>query len=29
MGFASGALHAAEWIHGRKGFYEFAETLGK
>jgi 4-hydroxy-tetrahydrodipicolinate reductase len=26
-GFASGALHAAEWVRGRKGFYEFSETL--
>ena len=27
LGFAGGALHAAEWIKGRKGFYEFAATL--
>jgi 4-hydroxy-tetrahydrodipicolinate reductase len=27
MGFASGALHAAEWVCGKKGFYEFSETL--
>jgi 4-hydroxy-tetrahydrodipicolinate reductase len=27
IGFASGALHAAEWVRGRRGFYEFAETL--
>ena len=29
QGFASGALHAAEWIAGRKGFYEFSETLAR
>jgi 4-hydroxy-tetrahydrodipicolinate reductase len=29
LGFASGALHAAEWIRSRKGFHEFAETLGQ
>ena len=29
LGFASGALHAAEWIRGRKGFYEFGETLSR
>ena len=29
LGFASGALHAAEWIHTRKGFYEFSETLSQ
>jgi 4-hydroxy-tetrahydrodipicolinate reductase len=27
LGFAAGALHAAEWIAGRKGFHEFPETL--
>lgn len=27
MGFASGALHAAEWIRTRKGFHEFSATL--
>lgn len=27
FGFASGALHAAEWIRGKKGFYEFSEIL--
>ncbi len=27
LGFASGALKAAEWIRGKKGFYEFSETL--
>jgi len=26
-GFASGALHAAEWIRGKKGVYEFSEVL--
>ena len=26
-GFAVGAVYAAEWIVGRKGFYEFPETL--
>jgi 4-hydroxy-tetrahydrodipicolinate reductase len=26
-GFALGAVKAAEWIAGKKGFYEFAETL--
>lgn len=26
-GFAAGALHAANWIAGKKGVYEFAETL--
>lgn len=26
-GFALGAIHAAEWILGKKGVYEFAETL--
>jgi len=26
-GFALGALWAAQWIHGRKGFYEFSEAL--
>ncbi|MFC2131454.1 4-hydroxy-tetrahydrodipicolinate reductase [Bacteroidota bacterium] len=26
-GFASGAISAAEWIHGRKGFYQFNEML--
>jgi len=27
MGFASGALHAAEWIQSHRGFYEFSATL--
>jgi len=27
QGFASGALHAAEWVRGKKGFYEFSEVL--
>ena len=27
IGFASGALHAAEWIRGKKGIYEFSEVL--
>ena len=26
-GFASGALHAAEWVRGKKGLYEFSEVL--
>ncbi len=26
-GFASGAILAAEWIVGRKGFYEFADVM--
>ena len=26
-GFASGAVMAAEWLQGRKGFFEFSETL--
>ncbi len=26
-GFARGALKAAQWIRGRKGFYEFGEAL--
>lgn len=26
-GFASGAILAAEWIAGRKGFYEFADVM--
>ncbi len=27
LGFAEGALYAARWITGRKGFYSFAEVL--
>ena len=27
LGFAKGAMRAAEWIRGKKGFYEFSETL--
>ena len=27
QGFAAGALHAAEWVRGKKGFYEFSEVL--
>ncbi len=27
VGFANGALRAAEWVRGKKGLYEFAETL--
>ncbi|MCZ6489202.1 MAG: 4-hydroxy-tetrahydrodipicolinate reductase [Acidobacteria bacterium] len=27
LGFASGALHAAEWVRGKKGFYEFPDIL--
>jgi 4-hydroxy-tetrahydrodipicolinate reductase len=26
-GFAAGALLAAEWIVGKKGFYDFAEVI--
>jgi 4-hydroxy-tetrahydrodipicolinate reductase len=26
-GFAKGAIFAAEWVHEKKGFYEFAEIL--
>ena len=26
-GFARGALKAAQWIMGRKGFYEFSDVL--
>jgi 4-hydroxy-tetrahydrodipicolinate reductase len=26
-GFARGALKAADWIVGKKGFYEFSETI--
>ena len=28
-GFARGALQAARWIAGRRGFYEFSEILGE
>ncbi|MBX3120300.1 MAG: 4-hydroxy-tetrahydrodipicolinate reductase [Fimbriimonadaceae bacterium] len=28
-GFALGAVHAAEWVVGKSGFYEFGETLWK
>ena len=28
-GFARGALHAAQWIAGKKGFYEFAEIWSR
>jgi 4-hydroxy-tetrahydrodipicolinate reductase len=28
-GFASGAILAAEWIVGRKGFYEFTDVMGE
>ena len=27
LGLANGALRAAEWVHGKRGFYEFSETL--
>lgn len=27
LGFASGAVRAAEWIHGKTGFYEFPEIV--
>ena len=27
LGFAEGAVRAAEWIHGRTGFYEFPEIV--
>ena len=26
-GFALGALHAAQWVRGKKGFFEFSEIL--
>jgi 4-hydroxy-tetrahydrodipicolinate reductase len=26
-GFARGALKAAQWIQGKRGFYEFSEVL--
>jgi 4-hydroxy-tetrahydrodipicolinate reductase len=26
-GFARGALHAARWVTGRSGFFEFADIL--
>ncbi|MBI2816797.1 MAG: 4-hydroxy-tetrahydrodipicolinate reductase [Acidobacteria bacterium] len=29
VGFAIGALRAAEWVRGKKGLYEFGETLEK
>jgi 4-hydroxy-tetrahydrodipicolinate reductase len=28
-GFASGAILAAEWIAGKKGFYEFADAMNE
>jgi 4-hydroxy-tetrahydrodipicolinate reductase len=28
-GFARGALQAARWVAGKKGFYEFKEILGE
>ena len=28
-GFAHGALQAARWIAGKKGFFEFKEILGE
>jgi len=27
QGYAEGALHAARWVVGKKGFYSFAEVL--
>lgn len=27
LGFAAGALRAAEWVRGKQGLYEFSETL--
>ena len=27
-GFAAGALRAAEWLHGKRGFHDFSEVLG-
>ncbi|MBZ5566069.1 MAG: hypothetical protein LAP13_27080, partial [Acidobacteriia bacterium] len=27
LGFAEGALYAARWIAGKKGFFSFAEVL--
>jgi 4-hydroxy-tetrahydrodipicolinate reductase len=29
LGFASGAVRAAEWIQGKKGFYEFKDIFGE
>ena len=26
-GFARGALHAAQWLQGKRGFYEFGEIV--
>jgi 4-hydroxy-tetrahydrodipicolinate reductase len=28
-GFAEGAIRAAEWINGKKGFYEFKDVVGQ
>lgn len=28
-GFASGAIWAAEWIYGKKGFYEFSDVMNE
>jgi len=28
-GFASGAVRAAEWVHGKKGFYEFKDIFSQ
>jgi 4-hydroxy-tetrahydrodipicolinate reductase len=28
-GFASGAVRAAEWIKGKKGFYEFRDVFSE
>ena len=28
-GFAQGAVHAAKWLHGKKGFYEFKDVLSE
>jgi 4-hydroxy-tetrahydrodipicolinate reductase len=27
LGFAAGALRASEWVCGKKGLYEFSDTL--
>ena len=26
-GFAGGAVRAAEWVHGKRGFYEFKDIF--
>jgi 4-hydroxy-tetrahydrodipicolinate reductase len=29
LGFAEGAVRAAEWLHGKSGFYEFPEIIDR